>query len=239
MIKGVFFDLYGTLLIYNDLERSQEDGLLEIYKYLRNLGLKISKKSFNLKWDLFVVKAKNPIKKEHLTIFENKIYDLSIEIGLKLEDDEIRLAANKGLNTWQKYITLDPNAIPILKILKKDKILALITNFDHPPHVNSLLTKLELRDFFDSIVISGEVGVKKPNPQILSFALKQTKLQPSEVCYVGDTIEDVEAAYNAKISPILIERQNVVKNELSYDDSIGIKYAKKIISLKDLIKIVY
>ena len=98
---------------------------------------------------------------------------------------------------------------------------------------------MELRDFFDSIVISGEVGVKKPNPQIFSFALEQTKLQPSEVCYVGDTIEDVEAAYNAKISPILIERQNTAKNELSYDNIIGLKYAKKIISLKDLIKIVY
>jgi len=212
------------------------------------LGLKISRKSFNSKWDLFIIKAKNSIKKEHLTIFENKIFALSIEVGLKLEDDEIGLAAIKGLNTWQKYITLDPNAIPILKILKKDKTLALITNFDHPPHVNSLLTKLKLRDFFDSIVISGDVGVKKPNPQIFSFALKKTKLQPNEVSYVGDTIEDVEAAYNAKLHPILIKRKIVPEKKLVYDYNInqsslkldkGVKGAKEITSLKDLIEIFY
>jgi len=239
MIRGVFFDLYGTLLIYNNMQKAREEGILAVYNSFRNFGLNISKKSFNLKWYQFIEKAKNLIKRELLTIFENRIYGLSLEVGLKLEDDEVRLAANNGINTWQKYITLDPNTIPILKILKKDKILALITNFDHPHHVHSLLTKLKLKDFFDSIVISGEVGVKKPNPQIFSFALKQTKLQPTEVCYVGDTIEDVEAAYNAKISPILIERQNAVKNELSYDYSLGIKCAKKIISLKDLIEIVY
>lgn len=239
MIKGVFFDLYGTLLIYNNMQKAREEGILAVYDSFRNLGLNISEKSFNLKWNQFVDKAKNSIKKEHFTIFENKIYGLSIGAGLKLEDDKVRLTASKGLNTWQKYITLDPNAIPILKILKKDKTLALITNFDHPPHVHSLLAKFKLKDFFDSIVISGEVGVKKPNPQIFSFALKQTKLQPTEVCYVGDTIEDVEAAYNAKISPILIDRQNEVKNELLNDYSLGIKCDKKISSLKDLIEIIY
>ena len=46
--------------------------------------------------------------------------------------------------------------------------LALISNFDHPPHVHRLLDELALRPFFDAVVVSGDVGVKKPDPAIFT-----------------------------------------------------------------------
>src|SRR5262249_22018219 len=63
-----------------------------------------------------------------------------------------------------------------------------------------------LARFFKSIVISGEVGVKKPDPGIFRIALEQTGLQADEVVYVGDTQEDVDGAKAAGIRPILIAR---------------------------------
>jgi FMN phosphatase YigB (HAD superfamily) len=48
--------------------------------------------------------------------------------------------------------------------------------------------------FFTAIVISGEVGIRKPDPRIFHLALQRTGLQPEEVVYVGDTEEDIAGA---------------------------------------------
>ena len=82
------------------------------------------------------------------------------------------------------------------------------SNFDHPPHVHAVLSELGLTDFFHSIVISAEVGVKKPDPRIFDVAFDQTGMKPEEVVYVGDTEDDVKAARAADIVPILIQREN-------------------------------
>ena len=82
------------------------------------------------------------------------------------------------------------------------------TNFDHPPHVHSVLSKLGLTSLFDSVVISAEVGIKKPDPRIFDSALEQTEMKPEEVVYVGDTEDDTKAARDAGIVPILIQREN-------------------------------
>jgi len=79
-----------------------------------------------------------------------------------------------------------------------------VSNFDHPQHVRNMLIQYGIETFFDTIVISSEVGVKKPDPAIFSFALKQTGLLQNEVIYVGDTDEDAAGATAAGIQPIFI-----------------------------------
>ena len=92
----------------------------------------------------------------------------------------------------KKHISLDPEAHSVLRTLHRSKKLALVSNFDHPPHVHSVLSKLNLTPYFDSVIISAEVGVKKPDPRIFDAALEQTGIKPEEVIYVGDTDDDTE-----------------------------------------------
>ena len=47
---------------------------------------------------------------------------------------------------------------------------------------------------FDEIVISAEVGVRKPDPQIYHIALQKLAVQPEEVVFVDDFIEYIRAA---------------------------------------------
>ncbi len=59
------------------------------------------------------------------------------------------------------------------------------------------------------MVISGEVGIKKPSPEIFSIAIAETGLQPSEVAFVGDSIDDdMMGAAAAGLTPILIDRHD-------------------------------
>lgn len=52
----------------------------------------------------------------------------------------------------------------------------------------------QIADAFDVMVISAEVGVKKPDPQIYQIVLKRLHVAPSEAVFVDDFIENVEAA---------------------------------------------
>ncbi len=93
----------------------------------------------------------------------------------------------------------------------------MISNFDHPSHVTALLSELGLAEFFDAVIVSGAVGVEKPDPRIFSLALQQTGLRPAEVVYVGDTAADVEGSRAAGLRPIRIRRSGVRNNRAITD----------------------
>lgn len=54
--------------------------------------------------------------------------------------------------------------------------------------------RLQIADAFDVLVISAEVGIKKPDPGIYHAALQRLDLQPAEAVFVDDFIENVQAA---------------------------------------------
>jgi putative hydrolase of the HAD superfamily len=247
-VKGVFFDLYGTLMIYGDMVRAWEDWFSAIHRCLVKYGYDNSKDFLSHKLNGFFEKA-SPEGDNELTIYERMMQNLTIHIGLNLNKEAIKETCLSGLYAWHIYVSLDPDAIPVLKKLKKSKKLALISNFDHPPHVNSLLANLGISQYFESIVISGEVGIKKPNPKIFSYALKDTGLNPEEVLYVGDSQEDVQGARTANICPILIQRSKQDQKVISdyYNESLYgeentenelFRDVKKISNLTELIELV-
>jgi putative hydrolase of the HAD superfamily len=211
-IKGVFFDLYGTLLMYGDLATAWSEWQRAFYECLQDCGLKLSEESFAVYCDDFFERPEPQGHDEHLTVLERRIKALGMALGLALSNEDLEKTAVAIANAWQQYVSLDPDALSVLHALKSQKSLALISNFDHPPYVHSLLSALGLTEFFESIVISGDVGVKKPDPRIFSFALQQTQLQPHEVVYVGDSSVDVQGAQAAGMCPIRIQRYELDEN---------------------------
>ena len=207
-INGIFFDLYGTLLVYGNMDAAWSDWLNAFYGRLKSHGLTCSIESFAKSCDRFFGKSEPTPRQHNMTVFEQRIQNLCADLKLNLTSEDITEIANKIASAWQKHIPLDAEARHVLQTLHRSKKLALISNFDHPPHVRSVLSELGLTQFFDSVVISAEVGVKKPDPRIFDSALEQTGMQPAEVVYVGDTEDDTEAARAAGIAPILIQREN-------------------------------
>ena len=207
-INGIFFDLYGTLLVYGNMDVAWSDWLNEFHQQLRLHGLTCSIESFAKTCDQFFGKSEPTPRQHNITVFEQRIQNLCLDLDLNLTSEDITEIANKIACAWQKHIVLDAEALHVLQILHRSKKLALISNFDHPPHVHSVLNELGLTHFFHSVVISGEVGVKKPDPRIFDSAFAQTGMKPEEVVYVGDTEDDTEAARAAGIVPILIQREN-------------------------------
>ena len=211
-IKGVFFDLYGTLLMYGNVMAAWAEWQQAFYECLEDCGLTLSKESFILLSDGFFERPEPQFHDEHLTVLERRIKAFCFELGLALRKEELQQTAVAIVNAWQHYVSLDPDALPVLQALKSKKSLALISNFDYPPYIYSMLSELGLMEFFDTIVISGNVGIKKPDPRIFYFALQQTKLQPRQVVYVGDSSVDVQGAQAAGLCPIRIQRCDLDEN---------------------------
>lgn len=205
-IQGIFFDLYGTLLVYGDMKQAWSDWLSTFYNLLNRQGLNISKNSFSNECDGFFSKDEPAGHKDNFTSLERRIKSLCLKLNLQLSKKELSKIADEIARAWQNHISIDPETIPVLTSLKRNKIMGLVSNFDHPPHVRDTLANYKLEPFFDTVIISGDVGVKKPNPAIFSFALEQTGLSKNEVIYVGDTNEDVAAAMAAGIRPIFLAR---------------------------------
>ncbi len=66
--------------------------------------------------------------------------------------------------------------------------LGLISNASDAGNVQRLIDNAGLREYFDPILISAAVGLRKPNPRIFELALKAWGLPPAAVVMVGDTL---------------------------------------------------
>ena len=71
-----------------------------------------------------------------------------------------------------------------------------------------LLDELGLAKHFDSMTISCEVGVEKPNAEIFLAALRAAGVTASQAIHVGDCFEeDVRGAEAAGMKAILVDRR--------------------------------
>jgi putative hydrolase of the HAD superfamily len=59
------------------------------------------------------------------------------------------------------------------------------------------------RSLFDAIVISGEVGLHKPGPEIFELTLKEIRLPASECVFIDDLKENIAGAEAVGITGIL------------------------------------
>lgn len=205
-IRGIFFDLYGTLLVYGNMKQAWSDWLAAFYGSLKKQGLNIPQETFAQKCDGFFSSAEPVANKNNLTALERRIDALCLQLNHKLGTKELRPIADRIAAAWQAHIFIDPQTVSVLSALKQNKTVGLVSNFDHPPHVRRVLSDNGLGSCFDTVIISGEVGVKKPDPAIFSLGLAQTGLAPNHVLYVGDTQEDVAGAIAAGMRPILLSR---------------------------------
>lgn len=97
-------------------------------------------------------------------------------------------------------------ALQVLYILRKKYRLALVSNC--AIGTSDVIKALGLTDFFEVIVLSYEVGVRKPGERIYLEALRGLKLEPQRCIFVADEISDLEGARALELKTMLV-RQGV------------------------------
>lgn len=102
---------------------------------------------------------------------------------------------------------LYPEAMDVLAALKDRGIrTAVITNGPSGLQRSKLMA-VDLAEGFDAVIVSGEVGIKKPDAEIFALAVERLGVWPEEALHVGDNqVADVTGARGAGLTAVWIDR---------------------------------
>jgi HAD superfamily hydrolase (TIGR01509 family) len=203
---GVFFDLWGTLFHYDDEVAATACWREDLKVALRGHGIAVDMTVLRSHTEAFFCSNAPTMGRVSPSAYEARLADLAMKLGHGLSSTALSDIAEKSTRTWVRHVCLDAVARPTLDRLSRTKVLAVVSNFDYPPVIRKLLGHFDVDAFFNSVIVSGEIGFRKPDPRILFLALRHTGLTANQVVYVGDSDEDIGAASAARIRCVRIIR---------------------------------
>jgi putative hydrolase of the HAD superfamily len=208
MIKGVFFDLYQTL-VHFDPPREQLQA-----KVLKEFGIDVAPEAIRralVVADVFIYQefARRSFSKrteeEKMAVYVQYEGVLLKEAGVDASEQLIGGVLKKMQQFKLKQVLFD-DVVPALTQLKeRGLILGLVSNVDRD--ITPLCDELGLSSLLQVVVTSLDVGFSKPQPEIFREALRRAEVEASEAVYVGDQYQiDMVGARGAGIKGVLLDR---------------------------------
>jgi epoxide hydrolase-like predicted phosphatase len=110
---------------------------------------------------------------------------------------------------------LDYELVDIVRRLRTRFRTALLSNaWDN---LRSLMTNdWQISDAFDVVIISAEVGLMKPDPQVFHLVLEKVGAMPQEAVLIDDFWENTEAAHRQGLNVIHFKDRSQALSELGY-----------------------
>ncbi len=115
----------------------------------------------------------------------------------------------------RKRIFIYPTVKPALEQMQKKYRLGIVSNAQEAFTMPEL-GMYGLDRYFEAIVLSSQVGVKKPNSRIFARALGSLNVKPSEVVMVGnDMMSDMMGASRLGMRTVYIQQKNKSGRQVS------------------------
>ena len=190
MIKGVIFDLDGTLL---NRDESVKVFVNRQYDRLKNLVGHIPKAKYVTRF----IELDN-----RGYVWKDKVYQQLVD-EFKITEITWEELLQDYINEFKNNCIPFPNLVSMLEELRSNNlVLGMITNGKGQFQMDNIKA-LGIKKYFEIILISEWEGIKKPDPQIFKRALEQLNVSPNESLFVGDHPDnDVKAAQNVGMKGI-------------------------------------
>lgn len=123
------------------------------------------------------------------------------EFGINDKEYAIAISDDYLERTTEQTMLVE-GAIELLEYLKpKYKMHVLSNGFTEVQYKK--INNSGLSSYFDKVILSEDVGVNKPHPDIFTYALDQTNSTADETIMIGDNWHaDIEGAFNSNIDQI-------------------------------------
>jgi putative hydrolase of the HAD superfamily len=117
-------------------------------------------------------------------------------VGLPVDDGFLDLTVD-FMYYYTHELETFPGACEVLRELDERYPLGLITNGPVGPQWEKI-DKFRLSEIFEVILVSGQLGISKPDPRIFDVALEGLRVAPEDAIMVGNSLEhDHQGAMNA------------------------------------------
>lgn len=193
-IKGIIFDYGGTL------DSGGDHWSEVIWSAWQKAGIAASKEEFR---EAYVWAERELARTRHILPGHNFLDLMRIKMRLELEQlvrarrerglpegmDEARLAELAEETAQSCYASAKnwiERARPVLDWLGERYPMVLVSNFYG--NVETVLRDFGLDRYFQTIVESAVVGVRKPDPAIFRLGVEALALEPAQVIVVGDSL---------------------------------------------------
>jgi HAD superfamily hydrolase (TIGR01662 family) len=208
-IKNVLFD-FGDTLVRASPQYSLDNCLSHLLKSLERNGISVSledcKKAYEATYEKIL--TSNSLRETTYDVVLSRTLGLC-GYSLKPPDKAIVEAAEAFMECWIQARTMEKSVPSVLRKLKKRYVLGVVSNLAYSPAVSKTLERFGVAKVFDAIIVSADVGWRKPSPKIFKKALQTMRISASETVYVDDELDhDVEGAMKVGMHTILLERSS-------------------------------
>ena len=120
---------------------------------------------------------------------------------------EFGVDLRENLNQWWnenfwRYTVLYDGVKELLRELRKEYRVGIVTN-GHAEGQRQKLDRMGLYEEVDEVLISGAVGIHKPDPALFKLMAEKLRVQPEECVFVGDVFfTDIIGSLRAGMHPV-------------------------------------
>ena len=204
-VRGIVFDCIGTLV---KVRVNHEPQLKALYRRLAKAGLKKSYPEFlQAYWQAYQKFLK--IRVGELREISNNFWVAEalriLGSPLDAESKPVVEAVEAYFKPYVRSARPAPCVPRLLEKLKSRFKLGVVTNFTYAPAMRFMLRRLKIEPHLDALVISHEVGWRKPHPKIFLTALEALDVKAEEALFVGDDPrEDIGGAKGVGMKAALV-----------------------------------
>lgn len=105
---------------------------------------------------------------------------------------------------WTDLAVINNDVVDVIEKLGKNHRIALLSN-SPADLIRPILKENNLERLFEVIVISGEVGMVKPNEDIYLYTLDKLDVKPGEVFFIDDGQKNIDAANSLGMNTVLFK----------------------------------
>ena len=184
-MRTVLFDLDDTLF---DHQHSRRCGLRVLQKHYSELD-KVSLEELEKEHETFLSLNYSKVLDGKQSIGDGtieRIKNLCSIYGVTLSDAEAKVTTELYTSAYATNRRAIPGSGKLLEYLSSHVRVGVVTNGLRTAQGEKLKACV-LEKYIDVLIISEEVGYRKPDRRIFEEALKRTDTKPSEAVYVGDS----------------------------------------------------
>lgn len=103
---------------------------------------------------------------------------------------------------FKRFYRLHDGVVKVIGSLGRQGYQLCLLSNTTTSEIKPLLKKHGLEPLFHEIIISSEVGIRKPDPQLFRLALTRLSARPEETVFIDDSQRNVDAAKRLGINGI-------------------------------------